>query len=325
MLTPSGPVNVLCFDPGTGFASHSIQMQSRYNTVGWRVSFGVDQPFGGFRRKTWNLPIALALCCFALIACSDSDNPLDAAQDAPADTTTTPPPDPGNILADHFAAAEFSAIPDTILSAVESDLRIYYGHTSHGSQLMTGLGMVRSEDPKYVRPHIQETSGDLGHNGSLGWESTTRTFLASNADDYNVVMWSWCGGCSDNTDEGIDIYLAAMNQLELDFPDIVFVYMTGHLDGSGIDGVLYRSNNRIRDYCDANDKVLFDFADIESYDPDGVYYPDETDSCGWCSDWCDSYDCSGCGSCAHSHCFNCYQKGKAFWWMMARVVGWGGH
>ncbi|MBU8870977.1 MAG: hypothetical protein KOO60_08975 [Gemmatimonadales bacterium] len=71
-----------------------------------------------------------------------------------------------------------------------------------------------------------------------------------------------------------------MNQLELDFPDMVFVYMTGHLDGTGTDGVLYRSNNRIRNYCAANDKVLFDFADIESYDPDGEYYPDETDTCG---------------------------------------------
>ena len=28
---------------------------------------------------------------------------------------------------------------------------------------------------------------------------------------------------------------------------------------------------------------------------------------------------------AHSHCLNCYQKGKAFWWMMARIAGWDGN
>ena len=69
-----------------------------------------------------------------------------------------------------------------------------------------------------------------------------------------------------------------------------------------------------------------DFADIESYSPDGTYYPNGNDDCGWCSTWCASHDCpdAGCGSCAHSHCFNCYQKGKAFWWMLARTAGWDG-
>ena len=273
-------------------------------------------------RKRWNLTVSLTLCCFALIACSDSSTPIDRDDDAPADTTTTPPVEAGDILADHSCTAEFSAIPDTVLAAVASDLRIYYGHTSHGSQLMTGLSMLQAENSKYIPPHIQEHSGDLGHNGALGWEESTRNFLLDHHTDYNVVIWSWCGGCSDNTDEGIDIYLEAMNQLELDYPDIVFVYMTGHLDGTGPDGILYRSNNRIRDYCAANKKVIYDFADIESYDPEGVYYPDETDSCQWCFDWCDQYECVGCGDCAHSHCFNCYRKGQAFWWMLARINGW---
>ena len=53
--------------------------------------------------------------------------------------------------------------------------------------------------------------------------------------------------------------------------------MTGHLDGTGPSGNLYARNDQIRDYCVANGKVLFDFADIESWDPGGVYYPDEDD------------------------------------------------
>jgi hypothetical protein len=137
-----------------------------------------------------------------------------------------------------------------------------------------------------------------------------------------MAMFSWCGGCSDNTEAGINTYLDKMNELEADYPGIFFIYMTGHLDGTGPSGNLYARNNQIRDYCMANDKVLFDFADVESYDPDEVYYPDETDACNWCYDWCAVQVCPACGGCAHSHCFNCYLKGKAWWWMMARLTGW---
>ena len=83
-----------------------------------------------------------------------------------------------------------------------------------------------------------------------------------------------------------------------------------------------RATTRFATTAWANGKLLFDFADIESWDPDGTYYPDETDACNWCSDWCAIHTCPGCAGCAHSHCFNCYLKGKAFWWLMARMIGW---
>jgi len=120
----------------------------------------------------------------------------------------------------------------------------------------------------------------------------------------------------------VDLYLTQMSQLELEFPGIIFVYMTGHLDGGGPEGTLYANNNRIRSYCTAYNKVLFDFADIESYDPIGNYYPYGSDCCEWCETWCSNQACPPCEECAHSHCFNCFQKGKTFWWMMANIAGW---
>ena len=92
-----------------------------------------------------------------------------------------------------------------------------------------------------------------------------------------------------------------MSGLEADYPDVHFVYMTGHTDGSGLAGTLHIRNQQIRDYCAANAKILYDFEDIESYDPDGNYFGDRyvTDDCdydggsrNWATEWQNSHE--GC-------------------------------
>ena len=225
------------------------------------------------------------------------------------------------IIADHTACADFATVPDTMIAYITTHYNIYYAHTSHGSQIMTGIDMLYAEDSKYESPYFYERSDDLGTLGDTSWVPDVRTYLTSHPE-CNMAMFSWCGGCSDNDEAGTAVYLNKVTELETDYPGVTFIYMTGHLDGSGPTGNLYRTNNQIRAYCQANDKILFDFADIESYDPDGTYYPDETDACYWCADWCAVNDCPTCGDCAHSHCFNCYQKGKAWWTMMATISGW---
>lgn len=247
-------------------------------------------------------------------ACGEAGDPTD-----PFDPDNIPA---GTVIAGHESAAAFSTIPASVFEYVRANFTFYYGHTSHGSQIMTGLAMLSAETANYAVPTFREVGDDLGHNGDVSWAAATRSFLDAHPGEYNVVMWSWCGGVSDNTAAGINTYLNTMAQLETDYPSVIFIYMTGHLDGTGVAGNLYARNNQIRAYAAANDKILFDFADIESYDPSGNYYPAASDDCGWCSTWCASHTCPGCAGCAHSHCFNCYLKGKAFWWMMARVAGW---
>lgn len=127
-----------------------------------------------------------------------------------------------------------------------------------------------------------------------------------------------------------------MSELELDYPNVMFVYMTGHTNGTGLDGNLHLRNRQIRDYCETNDKILYDFEDIESYDPDGVYFGDlyVTDSCdyegggNWAVEWQNShtdgidwYDCSS----AHSEPLNANLKAYAAWWLWARLAGWDGN
>ncbi len=116
--------------------------------------------------------------------------------------------------------------------------------------------------------------------------------------------------------------------------------MTGHLDGTGIDGTLNRNNEIIRDYCTNNNKILYDFADIESYDPDGNYFLDrraddecryDTDDDGskdgnWAVEWCAANPAAYLitGTCAHSEGLNCDYKVRAVWWMLAQLAGWSG-
>ena len=130
-----------------------------------------------------------------------------------------------------------------------------------------------------------------------------------------------------------------MSQLEIEYHGITFVYMTGHSDGSGETGNLHLRNQQIRQYAINNNKVLYDFYDIELYDPDGIYYGDKAveDDCdydsdgngtvdsNWCTDWqathtqdVDWYEVG----CAHSESLNCNQKAYAAWWLWASIAGW---
>ena len=257
-----------------------------------------------------------------------------------------------SMIIDH-RHTDLADVPLQWIDAARSDLHIAYGHTSHGSQVITGMtGLTKFANAPHGGSSYAWNNGgtggaldladtpfsgayDLGNPNFTAWESATRSYLDDLANaDVNVVMWSWCGEVSSASQANITTYLTLMSGLEVDYPEVRFVYMTGHTDGSGLTGNLHVRNQQIRDYCAANDKILYDFEDIESYDPDGTYFGDRnvTDSCAynggnWATEWQDShtqgvdwYDCDS----AHSEPLNANLKAYAAWWLWARLAGWDG-
>jgi len=112
--------------------------------------------------------------------------------------------------------------------------------------------------------------------------------------------------------------------------------MTGHVDHWD-DAANKAANRAIRDYCRENNKILYDFADIESYDPGGATNYMElnaNDNCdysngNWAINWINANPghelttlANNCSSCAHSQTLNCILKGRAVWWLWVRLAGW---
>jgi hypothetical protein len=263
------------------------------------------------------------------------------------------------LIIDH-TCVDITQIPESAILTAKDSLHIAYGHTSHGRQIVTegmaGLVDFANNGGKGLSLpdsifawnnggtggaldlHDYAMSGDVGYYPD--WVNETRTYLDNPSNsDVNVIMWSWCGQVDSKYAGGVlwDEYLGPMTQLEIDYPDVTFIYMTGHVDIYD-DANNKAANDSIRSYCRNNDKVLFDFADFDRHDPDGTYYEFVHDNCdyydavggthlgNWALEWQESHtegvDWYDCGA-AHSQSLNANQKAYGAWWMWARLAGWG--
>ncbi len=259
------------------------------------------------------------------------------------------------IIIDH-TCTDINIIPPEWILEAKDLLRMAYWHASHGKQIIRGMNVL-DNDSLYswnedgsggaLALHSIEIQIILGYPDFDDWEAEVRTDLENGESDKNVIMLAWSYQLWYATEAEINTTLSLMDGLEDDYPDITFIYMTGPLDGLGAAGNVRARNNQIRDYCNTNGKILYDFADIESWDPDWTSFvdkfpdedcnydsdipPDEVQDANWADEWLAAnpgsdldVEVGQCAVCPHSQQLNCMLKSRAFWWMMARLAGWPG-
>lgn len=285
------------------------------------------------RQARWTGIIPFFCTILALSSCGGSDP-----------TGPGPDPQPGEGLVIDHLCTDLSVIPAGWIDSVQAGLRMHYAHTSHGGQLTTGLELLEEDNPSldveigYCElPEVasafcifdgQEIESyitpDLYWQGASALE-LTRDVLDGNPS-INVSMWSWCTQCDYYSQEEVEEYLDAMAQLESEYPGVVFVYMTGNAQAEGSEGY-NRSlrNQQIRNFCAENDGVLFDFEDLDSwwFDPSGQLWEQALATWEGHSFPVEHPQFNG-DEAAHTTFESCEQKGRAVWWMLARLAGWEG-
>jgi hypothetical protein len=298
--------------------------------------------------KNTKLITTLIILLFSLsIVCCKTGNGNNDNNNGDNGNNNNPDPGTGAIIVDH-RCADISKIPDNWINKVKEILNIHYAHTSHGEQVTVGLERLSQGNTRHTigtenfsrasanynfwydncnipssTNHLTMMDGQYYDDycetyvtPDLYWESNygmnvTRSVL--NSFDVNISLWAWCSQQDYYSQAETQKYLDRMSQLENEYPDITFIYMTGNAQSA--DQNRLNRNNQVRDYCKNNNKILFDFADLDcwyngqQHREDGIptehpqYHGDQA---------------------GHTTYQSCRNKGKAFWWLLARIAGWDG-
>jgi len=255
------------------------------------------------------------------------------------------------IIIDHNCT-DVTSIPSDIIDSIKTNCKFEWAATSHGHQVLTGLKLVETEIPNL---DVTVGDGETGYanggylpdpngtfcvmDGVIQYFSNCKCCLGiapngywqgANADlsmektlvqcdpGINISGWGWCTELNTWTASQVQEYFTEMEDLEMQYPDVQFIYSTGTTEYVGDDGYnRWIRNNQIRQYCIQNNKFLFDFADIECWSNGQFnYYVYNNDTVPL------RHPDYNANTYHHTNALNCKNKGKAVWYMMALLCGW---
>lgn len=252
-----------------------------------------------------------------------------------------------SVIINH-TSTRLSHVPPEYIDLARKQLRVAFAHSGIGDQIIQGMDALRERNLSLFSYNWsgrgdalsfwnRSPPGDLGTPDRRAWVARTREFLRGRGSDRNLMVWLWGDQVGNAEVDDIDTYLENMAELEREFPRVRFVYATGRLNGTGELGNLHRRNEQIREFCRDNGKILYDFADIESFDPDGKInynklfgrsscdYVDGEHRGNWAREWVRKNQHLNLAlplRVVDTEPLNAALKARAFWFMLARLAGW---
>jgi len=253
--------------------------------------------------------------------------------------TVTAPATPQQAIIANSQSVDLLSIPMEFIELIKGNDVLHYGQRSHGSQINHGLQSISDSNATYAFAGawcgipasiaaLKMWYGQIDNDyvapedywSSPAGLNTTRTILQNNPT-IKYSMWSWCTELDEWTALQVQDYLNAIQNLESEFPEVTFIYMTSTAQSDGAEGWnRAQRNQQIRDFCIDNHKVLFDFEDLDSTyqgtqqiayyqgSPFPIQHPDFYGDYQW----------------THVNQQGCEIKAKAIWWILARLNGWDG-
>lgn len=243
----------------------------------------------------------------------------------------------GALIIDHTKVQEFKNLNVETLPNT-AKLRLMFRHASVGTTINNGLDCVQGtrNNPKECtefEPYkYDRRNWDFQGRGNSGWKGKVNDFVDTTEDQidqFDIFSFKFCylegldeiaEPCgkpfNETTTESNWQYLKnAYENLENKYPDKIFIWWTIPLTQSG-QYCTEQMNSRIRNYCKENGKILFDIADIETYDTLGNH---TTNGQGWEIAF-NGYCGEKTGPSCHPNWLGSIMLAKAFWYMMVTIA-----
>ena len=196
-------------------------------------------------------------------------------------------------IIDHNDVDRVASLPQSVMDAIGRQ-KWFFSHALVGTNIVGGINDLRIQSPtryklictsvnyisnqqRAANPPNPTVAGRIYEcsRGNTGWSTKLTVFNNS----VRTSGWRYPSvhaamdklGYVDQAASAAS-YISSMTALESAYPDTVFVYTTMPLmTSTDSDNVLRNQYNAaVRAHCVANRKLLFDIADIEAHDPQGV-------------------------------------------------------
>ena len=245
----------------------------------------------------------------------------------------------GNNIINHYSVARFDSIPAEFVQK-SAIIKHLFRHASVGTTIDGGLNCLqgtKSKCNKYPQYKYDRRNWIFQIRGNSGWYGKIDDFVGQveqNISSFDVFSFKYCyldgldeidEPCGkfpskpDKVKKAWDYLKNNMSMLENKYPQKTFVWWTIPLTQIG-QNCTDELNILIRDYCVANDKYLFDIADIECHDTLGNKVENSMGYEYAFKPYCGEQkpDAAAC----HPNDFGGLIIAKAFWVLMAKISGW---